>query len=106
MTAQIITGNYCRRYNVFGIQRELERVLLEKGENNKYMYETICQYTAKSFEARKSGFIAELHADKHRNLLDDMFKKLFIKFLDQRTVKCDLNSIYNNGIYVKIMVIC
>ena len=75
MTVEIIACNHCRRYNVFGIQRELERVLLEKGENNKYIYKTICQYTAESFEARKSGSIAKLHADKHRDLLDNMSKK-------------------------------
>ena len=76
MTAQIIAGNHCRRYNVFEIQCKLEMVLFEKGENNKYIYETICQYTAESFEARKSGFIAGLHANKHRGLLDNMSKTI------------------------------
>ena len=75
MTVQIIASNHCRRYNVFGIQRKFERVLLEKGENNKDIYKTICQYTAESLEAKKSGFIVELHADKHRDLLDNMSKK-------------------------------
>ena len=106
MKAQLIASNHCRRYNISGIQRELEGVLLKRGENNKYIYKTIYQNKAKSFKAKKSGFIVELHADKHRDLLDNMPKKLFVKLLNRRSVKSDLNSVYNDDIYIKIMVIC